>query len=317
MKFERIMADNDPITVGVVFPVHNRRKITLQCLRSLARIDATGLDVHVIVVDDGSTDGTGEAIRVEFPEVEVIRGDGNLWFTEGTNVGIRRSLERDPKYILLMNDDQVFDDGFLKHMIETAERHPRSAVGSLLLLWDKPHKLFQVSPVWNTWVGGWQHWRSQTVWSVPDRPWKVDIIVGNCVLVPAQAFREAGLMDSKRFPNFGDAEFTPRLRKLGWQLLIDPRARVFCQPNTPLHMREKGVKQKFSAAILDLKNSHNLRRRFYASVAGSPSKLKGVVAFFVFLARATIGSNPETERWSRGQTEEPISKTFADAVVDD
>jgi GT2 family glycosyltransferase len=317
MQLERTMRDNDLITVEVVFPVHNRRELTLQCLRSLARIDATGLEIHAVVVDDGSTDGTGDAIRSEFPDVEVVEGDGNLWFTEGTNVGIRRSLEREPKYILLINDDQVFDANCLKYMVETAERNPRSAVGSLLLLWDTPHKIFQVSPVWNTWLGGWRHWQSQTVWTVPERTWKVDIIVGNCVLVPTKAFREAGLMDSKRFPNFGDAEFTPRLRKLGWQLLIDPRARVFCQPNTPLHIRNISRKQMFSALFLDLKNGQNLRRRFYAALAGAPSKFQGIAAFFIFLMRAAIGKNYEKESWSRGKTEEPLSKTFADAVVDD
>ena len=53
--------------VELVTPVHNRRDITLQCLRSLSRIDRTGLDIHITVVDDGSTDGTGDAIREQFP----------------------------------------------------------------------------------------------------------------------------------------------------------------------------------------------------------------------------------------------------------
>ncbi len=70
-----------PIRVEIVTPVHNRKATTLQCLKSLSRIDAEGLDIHVVVVDDGSTDGTGDAIRAEYPEVEVVRGDGSLWVT--------------------------------------------------------------------------------------------------------------------------------------------------------------------------------------------------------------------------------------------
>ena len=84
------------IRVEIVAPVHNRRDITLQCLRSLARINKDGLDVHIIIVDDGSTDGTSEAIAKQFPDVEIVKGDGNLCFTEGTNVGVRAALERNP-----------------------------------------------------------------------------------------------------------------------------------------------------------------------------------------------------------------------------
>ena len=310
--------NEEPIRVEIVAPVHNRNAITLQCLKSLSLISTDGLDVGVVIVDDGSTDGTSDAIKEQFPEVDIVDGDGDLWFTEGTNVGIRRALTRDPRYILLMNDDQVFDSEFLVRMVETAERHPRSIVGALLLLWDTPHKLFQISPVWDTWAGGWRHWQSQTVWTIPQKPWLVDLIVGNCLLVPAEAFRECGLMDSKRYPNFGDAEFTPRLRKKGWQLLIDPRARVFCQPNAaPPRVRKMGLKKMYNELIVDIGRGHNLRRRLYANLDGAPSKLQGLAAFAVFLFRGLIRKGPEREDWGKSRIEEPLSKTFASAVIDD
>ena len=308
----------EPIRVEIVAPVHNRKAITLLFLKSLSRINTDGLDVRVVIVDDGSTDGTSEAIRDHYPDIDIVKGDGNLWFTEGTNVGVRRALARNPKYILLMNDDQVFDSKFLLSMVETAERHPRSVIGSLLLLWDAPHKLFQVSPVWDTWSGGWRHWQSQTVWTIPQKPWKADLIVGNCVLVPADAFRECGLMNSKRYPNFGDAEFTPRLRKPGWQLWIDPRAQVFCQPNEASpRVRKMGLKAMFSELILDLRRGHNLRRRLYSNLDSAPSKMQGLAAFAIFLIRAVIRNSPEKETPGQPQIEEPLSKTFANSVVDD
>lgn len=306
----------EPISVAIVTPVHNRRDITGQCLRSLSRIKSDGLDVHVIVVDDGSTDGTSEAISREFPDVEIIEADGSLWFTEGTNVGVRRALESDPKYILMMNDDQVFDDNFLEFLVETAEANPRSIVGPLLLLWDQPHKIFQVAPVWNTWLGGWKHWYQQTVWTVPDRPFEVDLIVGNCVLVPSDAIKECGLMNSKRYPNFGDAEYTPRLKRAGWRLVIDPRSRVFCQPNTvPPRVRKKGIKALINDLFIDLKNIHNLRRRWYSYIDGAPSKLKGAIAFVSFFVRAAIGRSPESAAFGENRAEPPLKETFRSAVI--
>lgn len=301
-----------PIRVEIVTPVHNRKQITLRCLRSLAKLNTKDLDVHVVIVDDGSTDGTGDAIRNEFPEVEIVQGSGDLWFTEGTNVGVRAALRHHPDHVLMINDDAVFDADFLKFMVETAQQNSRAIVGSLLLLWDEPHKLFQVAPVWETLSGGWRHWYSQTVWTIPDRPWEVDLIVGNCVLVPAEAFLETGLMDSKRYPNFGDAEFTPRLKRLGWQLLIDPRARVFCQPNTPPpRIRNMSLKKKFSALIGDLGNNHNLRRRLYGNLDGAPTKIQGLIAFGIFLIRAVTGNPAEHP----DRPEPPLKEIFAQRTV--
>lgn len=301
--------------VEIVTPVHNRREITLQCLRSLDRLNKERLDVHIIIVDDGSTDGTSEAIKKEFPDVEIVRGDGNLWFTEGTNVGVRAALKHNPDYVLMINDDQVFDSKFLQYMVETAEKYPHSVVGSLLLLWDEPHKLFQVAPVWKTWQGGWQHSNRQTIWTIPKKSWEVDLIVGNCVLLPVQAIREEGLMNSQRYPNFGDAEYTPRFKKKGWRLLIEPRARVFCQPNAvPPKVTKMPWRKKIDALFFNLGDGHNLRRRFYWHIDSAPTKLEGLIAFGIFFTR--IGWQ-KLSRKSETKKEADFAETFADVVVKD
>jgi GT2 family glycosyltransferase len=296
--------------VEIVAPVHNRREITLQCLRSLSRIATRGIDVHIVIVDDGSADGTGEAIRKEFPKVEIVKGDGSLWFTEGTNVGVRTALKHNPDFVLMMNDDQVFDSQFLQYMVETAEKYPRSIIGSLLLLWDTPHKLFQTSPRWETFSGGWRHWHHQTVWTIPEKAWEVGVIAGNCLLIPVQAIKELGLMNSKRYPNFGDAEYTPRLRKNGWKLLIEPRARVFCQPNNlPGKVGKMSFREKINALIFNLGHIHNLRRRFYANLDGAPSKLQGAAAFCAFFVRAALNKSPEGS-WANEQPEKELKEMF-------
>lgn len=298
------------VRVEIVTPVHNRREITLQCLKSLSRINTEGLDVHIIIVDDGSTDGTAEAISANYPEVEIIQGDGSLWFTEGTNVGVRAALKHKPKYVLMINDDAVFDEDFLHSMVQTAENNQRSVIGSLLLLWDAPHKLFQTSPVWDPWSGGWRHWAHQTVWTIPKQPWEVDLIVGNCVLVPVAAINEVGLMNSKRYPNFGDAEYTPRLKRKNWKLLIDPKARVFCQPNNlPPRVLGLGFKKMLDALIFDLKNIHNLRRRFYSNIDGAPNRWQGILAFSVFFMRLFFRKNAESA-WAESQKEKPLAEMF-------
>lgn len=301
--------------VEIVFPVHNRRETTLQALRSLSRINSDGLDVHVVVVDDGSTDGTAEAVNEQFPGVQIVQGDGNLWFTAGTNRGISAALAHDPDYILTINDDTVFDEDFLQHLIRCAEDNPRSVVGALLLLWDKPHEVFQIAPMWNVWQGGYRHWRHQTVWTVPKSPWEVELIVGNCVLFPVEAIRECGLMNEKRFPHYGDSEYTPRMRKRGWKLLIEPAARVFCQPNNlPPTVSKMPAGKMFRTLFLDLGNANSLRRRFYGTWYGAPNRLEGMLAFPIFYIRWLFGRNLEGS-YAETIKEDPLSEIYADKVI--
>lgn len=302
--------------IEIVTPVHNRREETLQCLRSLARLDKTGLQVHIIIVDDGSTDGTAEAVHREFPDVQVIHGDGNLWYTAGANRGLAAALEHDPDYILSINNDSVFDEKCLVRMVECAERHPRSIVGALLLDWSMPHKVFQVSPKWVLSRGGYRHWFHQTVWTVPDRPWEVELIVGNCVLFPAAAVREAGLMDEKHLVQYGDAEYTPRMRRRGWRLLIEPRARTFCKPNDPATgFRRMPFAKKFRQLFAPV-SPYSFQRRIYISLGGAPSKMQGLLSLPIYYFLMLLGKNPDGQ-WAVSQPEEPLSKTFSRATLDD
>jgi GT2 family glycosyltransferase len=310
------MGGNVPelIRIEIVIPVFNRRETTLQCLKSLSRINRENLDVHIIVVDDASTDGTKSAVEENFPDVEVVSGNGNLWYSGGINLGIETALKYSPKYVLTINDDEVYDSEFLQVMVDTAEKNPRSVVGSLLLLWDTPHKVFQTAAIWDVWKGGWFHWQNQTVWTMPKNPFEVEIIVGNCVLYPTAAIKECGLMDLKHHPHFGDAEYTPRMRKKGWKLLIEPRARVFCQPNDiPTSPRKMTLSKMFNALFVDLRHIHNLRRRYYCTITGAKNNLQGSLAVIIFFIRLLARRNAEGDR--SGEPEKPLSETFANKTV--
>ncbi len=301
------------LKIEIVTPVYNRRELTLQFLRSLERINRDGLDVHIIVVDDGSTDGTSEAVAKDFPEVEIVKGDGNLWYTGGTNLGIKTALEKNPDYILCVNNDSIFEENCVKNLVECAEKHPRSVVGALLLLWNEPHRVFQVSPEWKTSLGGWHHWYQQTVWTVPQKTWEVDIIVGNCVLYPVEVIREVGLMNEKKFAQYGDAEYTPRMRRKGWKLLIEPKAKIFCKPNdAPPKLKEMPLKKMVNTLFFEPHNVHSLRRLLNMNIHGAPSKIEGLFSFFVYLGRVALRKNAEISGQKR---EKPISETFAHRIL--
>jgi GT2 family glycosyltransferase len=299
---ESLAAWDGTRNVSIIAAVRNRRQLTLQCLRSLDRIDRSGLKIDRIIVDDGSTDGTSDAVSTEFPDVRIITGSGDLWCSGAVNLGLKLALEGNADYILVINDDTVFDEKFLQRMVETAERRPRTVVGCLLLNWDEPHRVFQVAPRWRTWRGGWQHLQEQTVWTMPHTAFEVETIVGNCTLFPTAAFREEGLFADRWLPHFGDAEFTPRLRKRGWRLLIDPRARVFNQPNeSPPKLADMSWRERYRVLWKEYNHAHNLRNRFMMYWLGAPTKLKGLIAYAVYVSRLPLQAfgirfSPQTER---------------------
>jgi GT2 family glycosyltransferase len=271
--------------VELVIPVYNRRETTLQGLRSLSRIDKQNLEVHIIVVDDGSTDGTSEAVCRDFPEVQIVKGDGTLHYAAGTNRGITAALQRNPHYIVTMNDDSVFHQQFLQRLIKTAEENPHSVVGALLLLWNEPHKVFQVGYRWKTLAGGWLQNEDLTAFDFPKKAFEVEGMAGNCLLFPVEAIRECGLMDERKFPHgWGDFQYVVRMKKLGWRLLVEPKALVWCEPNTnpkPLHLLTK--REVFKVLFRNRRHPLNLQRQFIARWESAPTKTQALMGFFFYV----------------------------------
>jgi len=288
------------IKVALVTPVFNRCETTLQALRSLRRIDSTGLTVKIFIVDDGSTDGTADAINTQFPEVELISGDGSLHYAAGTNRGIERALEWNADYVVTMNDDAIFHENFLQSLVTTAQAFHKSIVGSLLLLWDEPLRVFQVAPIWSTFGGGWIFPENLTAKSISQEAFDVDCIVGNCVLFPVDAIREVGLMDEKRFPHgWGDAQYMTRMKKGGWRLLVDPKSLVWCEPNTyprPLHSHTK--REILTILFVDVRHPLNLKRQFVARWYSAPSRPKAVLSFVSYVASLVRKSIAFRSKWT-------------------
>lgn len=295
--------------VVAVMPVHNRRDTTLQCVESLERSRVAGIDLRIVVVDDGSTDGTGEALRRLHPTVEIIKGDGSLWYTAGTNRGLSAALRHDPDFVLAMNDDAVVPPSCLPRIIACARKHPRSVVTPLLVRWDDYRTVFQIAPIWSTWYGGWRHWLQQTVDTVPEEPFEAQMIVGNAMLIPADAIRQQGLMLEKWLPQyFGDAEYTVRLRRAGWRLIVEPRAQLWCMPNSPpRRLSGSSPAELWRMLWVDRRSPYNLRARFLLAWRTAPSKMQAIIACIVFLVRVALKKAGRAGARPNGWPEQPVA----------
>ena len=94
--------------IAIIIPVFNRKNTTLNCLYQLQNITRKGFAIDIIVIDDGSTDGTSDALRQNYPDTILLKGGGNLWWSGGVNKGFEYALKEKYEFVYTINDD-VYD----------------------------------------------------------------------------------------------------------------------------------------------------------------------------------------------------------------
>ena len=216
--------------IYIVIPVFNRWHFTKACLASLA--SQTNKEFVTVVVDHGSTDGTSLNILAEFPDVVVLKGDESMWWTAATNAGVKYALDKNADHILTLNNDLVVGNDYISNLTLAAGANPRSIIGSVSLDIEQPEKVIFAGTNWNAWISKYRHAIDLT------KPYSVlkdqyntissDLLPGRGTLIPAEAFREAGLFDEVSFPHYmADEDFSLRAHKRGYSLIVDTRCVVF------------------------------------------------------------------------------------------
>ena len=225
------MLNNYLPLVSILIPIHNEINCTLKCLASLKEVDYP--NYKIIIIDDGSTDGSEEIISENYHYVEILKGDGNLWWSGAMNLGIKHALKLGTDYILTLNNDNVVDKNFLNELVKCAQANPKSIIGSKVYFIDSPQKI--------RYAGGYFDWkRGKTVglnYGEIDRGQfadlkEVEFLGGMGVLIPKSAFYDVGFFDDKNFPQYaGDVDYWLRAKKKGYKILLNPDSIIYDHPD--------------------------------------------------------------------------------------
>jgi GT2 family glycosyltransferase len=237
---------SQPPAVAAIIVSYNTAPLLRDCLVSLR---SCRLPLRVVVVDNGSRDGSAELVRAEFPAVELVEAGFNAGFAGGTNIGLRhlsgeRGVGRGEwawDYLLVLNPDTVVHRGAIEAMVAFLEAHPRVGLaGPRLLNPDGSHQpgAFRFPTLLMTALdlfppgealpgrlyGSWWHGRYPQ--DGGDEPFPIDHPLGACMLVRRATLAQAGPMDEGYFMYSEEVEWCWRIRRAGWAIWQAPAARV-------------------------------------------------------------------------------------------
>lgn len=217
-------------TTYVLAPVHNRRALTEQFVRSL--VAQTDQRFHLVLVDDGSRDGTADMVRSLLPSATVIRGTGNWWWA-GSLQRARSWLLRQPSspddLVLIANDDTTFEPDFLANARVVMEQPGRK------LLLAEPHSAQTGEALA---LGTKIDWRKLR-FTPAHRREDIDCFATRGLFLWRRDFNELGGFHTVLLPHYlSDYEYTIRASRRGFELRTDPSVRLVMDEDTT------GIRQK-------------------------------------------------------------------------
>jgi GT2 family glycosyltransferase len=204
----------------------NRRQDTLECLSSLER--GVCLNCTIIVLDNASADGSVEAIRADFPAVQIIPLAENHGYAGNNNVGIQAALAQGADWVFVLNEDTILAPDCLSRLVEAGEGDPRvGVVGPMVFHHNEPNVIQsaggRLSNMWvATHIG--QNEVDQGQYSTPRR---VDWISGCGILVRRAVIEQIGMLDEQFYYYWEETEWCIRARKAGWDIVHVPQAKLW------------------------------------------------------------------------------------------
>lgn len=225
---------NNMQRVAVVIVNWNGKKDTLECLASLEKVKS-------IIVDNGSTDGSVEAIAQKYPNVEIIRNSTNLGFTGGNNVGIKKVLDDGAEFVWLLNNDTTVDKDALEKLVEVFEDQSVGIAGSKIYFFpgrefhkDRYKKSDPGRVIW--YAGGLIDWDNmyashrgvdEVDHGQYDRVEEIPFVTGCSMMVRKEVFEKIGLLDENFFAYLEDLDFCLRAKRAGYKLMYVPGSVVW------------------------------------------------------------------------------------------
>lgn len=292
--------------IAAVMPVFNRVNETLECIYRLISLQYDKIEILVILVDDGSTDGTAFKVKEKFPNVIILQGNGNLWWAGGVNKGLRyieNNITCD--YILILNNDTLFLKNTLEKMIEVIRRNVK-IVCCAVVIDEESGRIYAAGQEIK---GFFQElkplYKGEYINKHYNEIIECDSVGSRFVLMPKRIVGDIGFFDQNRFPHgYSDFEYFLRAKKAKYKILVITNSRVFTKQNRN-YINYRLVEcsaGEYLKSFFDIRYDNNLKLLFYRSIVHKNFFLglllfsKEILSHFrwmtykIILPRAMLGS---------------------------
>jgi GT2 family glycosyltransferase len=204
----------------------DRRADTLACVASLR--SSLGVRPDILVLDNASRDGSVQAVRSAFPEVDVLELPRNLGYAGNNNLGLQAALGRGAAWVLVLNEDVVLAPDCLARLIEVAEADPTIGIAGPMVYHHEAPTVIQsaggrLDRLWRSSHRGLNETDTGQYGDVQP----VDWISGCALLVRREVIEQVGGLDERFFYYWEETEWCLRARRAGWRIVFVPQAGIW------------------------------------------------------------------------------------------
>jgi GT2 family glycosyltransferase len=278
-------------TVYIVIPVHNRLEATRECLESLSC--QTYPYYQIVLVDDGSSDGTSEYVKENYPDVTILKGDGDLWWTGATNLGVRyaQGVCCEDDYVLTLNNDTVLPADYLEIMMSLSIRASKALIGSIARDYSRRDVCVDEG-VGIRWFSAKFIKLKGPSESGSDSFYSTSVLSGRGTLIPVSAFHAVGLYDAQNFPHYAaDYDFSLRAAMAGYDLLLHPNCYLYSRTDLTgiSNVHNRVSFPLWLKSFGSVKSPNNLKVRFHFGLRHAPALCTPSFIICDFI-RVTLGT---------------------------
>lgn len=218
--------------VFICMPVYNRLSYTLKCIESIK--NSVGVQFQIIICDHGSTDNTSKTIQKKFPEIIIVKGSDNLWWTGATNLTIKKAVQLalEEDFIFTLNNDTELLPDTLMILLKMAKKHKKTIIGAVNVFYDNPLIIepsafkqdfrFRLFPRIHNRIHEWGQSLDENLTME-----EVNSLSGKGVLLPVNIFNEIGYYNEQLLPHYhADTEFTTRANQNGYKIYLNYEAKI-------------------------------------------------------------------------------------------